>query len=60
MEVENLEKVISDYKIKFTEMDKAIAARDNLIDSHRQKTEHFRRKYEESRNTYYKIQDEAD
>ena len=60
MEVENLEKVISDYKIKFTEMDKAIAARDNLIDSHRQKTEHFRRKYEESRNTYYKVQDEAD
>ena len=53
MEAIEYEKVISEYKSKFTELDKAIAARDKVIDD-------LRRKVTEFRNKYYDIQHEND
>ena len=47
------EKVISLYKSKFTELDKAIATRDKIIDD-------LRKKVTEFRNKYYGIQNEND
>ena len=53
MEAIEYEKVIGEYKSKFTELDKAIAARDKVIDD-------LRRKVTEFRNKYYDIQHEND
>ena len=53
MDSNHYEKVISEYKSKFTELDKAIAARDKLIDD-------LRKKVTEYRNKFYDIQHEND
>ena len=53
MEAIQYEKVISEYKSKFTELDKAIAARDKVIDDLRKKVTEFRKRY-------YDIQQEND
>ena len=42
MEAIEYEKVIGEYKSKFTELDKAIAARDKVIDNLRRKVTEFR------------------
>ena len=53
MDSNQYEKVISEYKTKFTELDKAIAARDKVIDD-------LRKKVTEFRNKFYNIQNEND
>ena len=53
MEAIEYEKVIGEYKSKFTELDKAIAARDKVIDD-------LRKKVTEFRNKFYDIQHEND
>ena len=53
MEAIEYEKVIDEYKSKFKELDKAIAARDKVIDD-------LRKKVTEFRNKFYDIQHEND